>query len=175
MGGNIGLPLVEYVDQIQPDDLVVVEFSSFQLELMTTSPQIGAVLNITPNHLDRHGTMEAYTAAKARILQFQTAQDIAVLNREDPGAWGLRAMVRGKLVTFGLNRPETSRPGTYATGSSQADRLYFFDGQHDQELMSREPDPPARRAQPAQCAGRLRDRLRRRLSGGVHPGRCARF
>ena len=47
---------------------MVVEFSSFQLELMTTSPHIGAVLNITPNHLDRHGTMEAYTAAKARIL-----------------------------------------------------------------------------------------------------------
>lgn len=132
VGGNIGLPLVEYVDQIQPDDLVIVEFSSFQLELMNRSPHLAAVLNITPNHLDRHGTLEAYTAAKARILQFQSPEDQAVLNREDPGAWGLKDQVRGKLVTFGLHRPATGE-GTYC----QNDRLYFTDGQHGVELMSR--------------------------------------
>jgi hypothetical protein len=60
VGGNIGLPLVEYVEQIQSEDLVVVELSSFQLELMDVSPQVAAVLNITPNHLDRHETLEAY-------------------------------------------------------------------------------------------------------------------
>jgi UDP-N-acetylmuramoylalanine--D-glutamate ligase len=135
IGGNIGLPLVEYVDQIRPDDLVIVEFSSFQLELMNTSPHIGAVLNITPNHLDRHGTLQAYTAAKARILQFQAAEDIAVLSREDPGAWELSALAPGKLVTFGFNRPAPSQRGTFVVGGS---RLYYFDGQSDVELMSRE-------------------------------------
>ncbi len=157
VGGNIGLPLVEYVDQIQPDDLVIVEFSSFQLELMTTSPHLGAVLNITPNHLDRHGTLEAYTAAKARILEFQTARDFAVLSREDPGAWNLNGMVPGRLVTFGFNRPEPGQAGTFVFGhaserghasvrgyqdvgenrDSADDRVYYSDGQHDLELLPR--------------------------------------
>lgn len=106
VGGNIGLPLVEYLDQIAPDDLVVIEYSSFQLELMTVSPHIAAILNITPNHLDRHETLEAYTAAKARILQYQTVGDAAVLNPEDPGAWNLREQVRGTLYTFGLERSQ---------------------------------------------------------------------
>lgn len=113
VGGNIGLPLVEYVDQINPQDLVVVELSSFQLEQMTCSPQVSAVLNITPNHLDRHGAMEVYTAAKARILDFQNAASAAVLNREDSGAWELRERVKGRLVTFGLQKPRPGLTGTY--------------------------------------------------------------
>jgi UDP-N-acetylmuramoylalanine--D-glutamate ligase len=114
VGGNIGLPLVEYLDEIQPDDLVILELSSFQLEQVTHSPHIAAVLNITPNHLDRHGSMEAYTAAKARILGFQHAGDIAVLNREDGGSWGLARNVHGSLVSFGLQRPNEEFTGTYA-------------------------------------------------------------
>ncbi len=113
VGGNIGQPLVEFLDEIKADDLVILEISSFQLEQMTISPTISAILNITPNHLDRHGTMQAYTAAKARILEFQHAKDIAVLNREDPGAWALRSKVKGSLVTFGFDQPEPSLDGTY--------------------------------------------------------------
>ncbi len=64
IGGNIGDPLIIYVDDMKPADLAILEISSFQLEQMTISPHVAAVLNITPNHLDRHGTMEAYTAAK---------------------------------------------------------------------------------------------------------------
>lgn len=101
IGGNIGLPLIAHVDQMQPGDLAVMEVSSFQLEQTTLSPAIAAILNITPNHLDRHGTMEAYTAAKARLLQFQGSQDIAVLGREDPGSWSLTGQVRGRLWSFG--------------------------------------------------------------------------
>ncbi|HOD04149.1 MAG TPA: Mur ligase family protein, partial [Anaerolineaceae bacterium] len=108
VGGNIGLPLVDYLDQIRSDDLVILELSSFQLELMTRSPQVGAILNITPNHLDRHGTMEAYAAAKARLLDFQQPDDWAILNREDAGSWALHASVRGQLVSFGLKQPEGS-------------------------------------------------------------------
>ena len=72
VGGNIGFPLIEHLEEIQPEDWVVHEFSSFQLEQMTISPHIAVITNITPNHLDRHKTMEAYTAAKTRILDFQT-------------------------------------------------------------------------------------------------------
>ncbi len=131
VGGNIGLPLIEYLDQIQPDDLVVLELSSFQLELMTRSPQVAAILNVTPNHLDRHGTMEAYTAAKARLIRFQGPQDTAVLGREDPGAWALREMAPGRLVSFGLQRPEPGMVGTFVEDGA----LYLSDGQQDQLLM----------------------------------------
>ena len=82
-----------------------MELSSFQLELMRVSPHIAVIVNITPNHLDRHKTMQAYTAAKARILQYQKEDDIAILNRDDPGSIGLAQDVRGKLLTFGFNPP----------------------------------------------------------------------
>ncbi len=118
VGGNIGTPLIDNVDDIRADDLVILELSSFQLELMTTSPQVSAVLNITPNHLDRHGTMEAYSAAKARILTCQTPAGVAVLNREDPGAWALAGSVRGRLISFGLHKPEAGQEGTYLEGEN---------------------------------------------------------
>lgn len=131
VGGNIGLPLIDHLDQIQAQDIVILEFSSFQLELMTCSPHIGAVLNLTPNHLDRHGTLEAYTAAKARILAFQQANDIAVLSREDPGAWALAKHVKGGLVSFGLKRPPAGSTGTCLADSA----LQLFDGQNAHHLM----------------------------------------
>ena len=107
VGGNIGQPLLEWVDQIRPEDIVVLELSSFQLELMTRSPQVAALLNLTPNHLDRHRSMQAYTAAKRRILDFQSEPDVAVLGRDDPGAWALRKRVRGRLLTFGADPDES--------------------------------------------------------------------
>ncbi|MFV1859472.1 MAG: UDP-N-acetylmuramoyl-L-alanine--D-glutamate ligase [Anaerolineales bacterium] len=114
VGGNIGRPLIADLDRMKQDDRVVMELSSFQLELMTASPQIAAVLNLTPNHLDRHRTMEAYSAAKANILNFQLEHDIAVLGREDPGSWGLRNYVQGRLLGFGA-RPFDGE-GTYIEG-----------------------------------------------------------
>lgn len=116
VGGNIGDPLLNYIDEMASDDLAVMELSSFQLELMTRAPQVAGVLNITPNHLDRHKTMAAYTAVKARILTYQQPQDIAVLGREDPGAWGLREYVRGRLLTFGFGQPAKSQFGTFLKG-----------------------------------------------------------
>src|SRR5512142_3249905 len=113
VGGNIGDPLIAYVDQMTPEDLAILEISSFQLEQMTISPNVAAILNITPNHLDRHGTMEAYTAAKRRLIEFQSRDDIAVLGRDDPGAWGLRKDVRGKLQSFGFSKMEEEAEGTY--------------------------------------------------------------
>ncbi|HEX9330293.1 MAG TPA: UDP-N-acetylmuramoyl-L-alanine--D-glutamate ligase [Anaerolineales bacterium] len=113
MGGNIGDPLINYVDNMKVEDVAILELSSFQLDQMTVSPNIAAILNITPNHLDRHGTMEAYTAAKARILEFQSKENVAVLGRDDKGAWSLRSKVRGKLYTFSLSELEEGLNGTY--------------------------------------------------------------
>ncbi len=113
VGGNIGDPLINYVDDMTADDIAVLELSSFQLEQMTISPNIAAVLNITPNHLDRHGTMEAYINAKANIINHQSATDTAILGRDDKNAWGLRSRVKGKLQTFSLLDLEEGLNGAY--------------------------------------------------------------
>ncbi|MDP2777687.1 MAG: UDP-N-acetylmuramoyl-L-alanine--D-glutamate ligase, partial [Anaerolineales bacterium] len=113
VGGNLGDPLINYVDDMKADDLAILEISSFQLEQMTISPNISAILNITPNHLDRHGTMAAYTNAKARILQFQTGKDTAILGHDDKGAWSLRNKVKGKLFTFSLHDLDEGLNGAY--------------------------------------------------------------
>lgn len=113
VGGNIGNPLIELVDEIEADDLVILELSSFQLDLMHTSPHVAAILNITPNHLDRHGTMADYIRAKSVILLHQGADDFAVLNREDAESWNLRHLVRGRLVSFGISKPVSQEPAVY--------------------------------------------------------------
>ncbi len=113
VGGNIGDPLINYVDDMKTNDVAVMELSSFQLEQMAISPHIAAILNITPNHLDRHGTMTAYTAAKARILDFQNEDDIAILGHDDRGAWTLRNKVKGKLFTFSLHDLDEGLSGAY--------------------------------------------------------------
>ncbi|MEK6753114.1 MAG: UDP-N-acetylmuramoyl-L-alanine--D-glutamate ligase [Chloroflexota bacterium] len=113
VGGNIGDPLINYVDEMTADDIAILELSSFQLEQMTISPNIAAILNITPNHLDRHGTMEAYTNAKSRILEFQTEKDTAILGKDDKGAWSLRDKVKGNLLTFSLHDLDQNLNGAY--------------------------------------------------------------
>jgi UDP-N-acetylmuramoylalanine--D-glutamate ligase len=105
VGGNIGNPLLTFVDDIKKDDIVILELSSFQLEIATISPRISAILNITPNHLDRHGTMEAYIAAKKHIIDYQNEMDIAVLNRDDKISWNLRKEIHGRLMSFGFVKP----------------------------------------------------------------------
>ncbi|MCS6846347.1 MAG: UDP-N-acetylmuramoyl-L-alanine--D-glutamate ligase [Anaerolineae bacterium] len=94
VGGNIGNPLISDVERIRPEDWVVMELSSFQLELMTRSPHIACITNITPNHLDRHGTMEAYIAAKKRILDFQSPGDWQVLSADNEVTAGMNTSAR---------------------------------------------------------------------------------
>lgn len=134
IGGNIGTPLISFIDEIRATDLVVLELSSFQLELMSISPNISAVLNITPNHLDRHGTMDAYMAAKRRILDFQQPDDCAILCRDDAGSAELLPFVKGHSTTFGWNHPMDRVPGTYL----QETELVYFDGKNDRVLLNRE-------------------------------------
>jgi UDP-N-acetylmuramoylalanine--D-glutamate ligase len=89
VGGNIGTPLIDRVFEINANDRIVLELSSFQLQLFDASPQVSAVLNITPNHLDRHPSMAHYTASKANILRYQSTTDVAVLGVDNPitGRW----------------------------------------------------------------------------------------
>jgi UDP-N-acetylmuramoylalanine--D-glutamate ligase len=133
IGGNIGDPLINYVDDMKTDDIAVLELSSFQLDQMTISPNVAAILNVTPNHLDRHGTMDAYTAAKARILEFQSNDDIAILSRDDKGAWSLKDKVRGKLYTFSSHVLDEYLNGTFL----QDGWLNLRDGNLLLPLMSR--------------------------------------
>jgi UDP-N-acetylmuramoylalanine--D-glutamate ligase len=121
IGGNIGSPLLSNLDEMGANDLAVMELSSFQLEIMDRSPTVAAVLNITPNHLDRHRTMQAYTNAKRHILEYQSSDEVAILNRDDPGSWALARDVRGKLVSFGLSELPDDQSGTYIAH----DHLYF--------------------------------------------------
>jgi UDP-N-acetylmuramoylalanine--D-glutamate ligase len=100
VGGNIGRPLLGKLHEMTPDSWVVMELSSFQLEPMQQSPHIALVTNVTPNHLDRHPSMEAYWAAKGQILAYQSPSDWAVLNADDP--WSLRYQPRGRVLRFSL-------------------------------------------------------------------------
>lgn len=85
LAGNIGTPLIARVEESTASTVTVAELSSFQLELVDQlRPDISVLLNLTPDHLDRHGSMEAYAAAKARIFENQTASDAAILNADDP-------------------------------------------------------------------------------------------
>lgn len=131
VGGNIGTPLLSMLEEMQANDLAVIELSSFQLELMTRSVNIACVLNITPNHLDRHSTMEAYVTAKRRILEYQTEKDIAVLGRDDPGAWGLLMLVHGRQASFGKEKPPAGMKGAFIQG----EWLCLWDGKEPTNVV----------------------------------------
>jgi UDP-N-acetylmuramoylalanine--D-glutamate ligase len=101
IGGNIGTPLAAHALDFPADGLVVAEVSSFQLETIETfRPRVAAVLNITPDHLDRHGTLEGYVEAKTRIFLNQTASDCAVLNADDAVTRELAGRTRAAVLWF---------------------------------------------------------------------------
>lgn len=99
-GGNIGKPLLYQIENIKEDDVAVVELSSFQLISMRESPYAAAITNITPNHLNVHGTMKEYIDAKCNILLHQNAFSKAVLNMDNDETRNLCDIVRGRLLYF---------------------------------------------------------------------------
>jgi UDP-N-acetylmuramoylalanine--D-glutamate ligase len=116
LGGNIGLPIVGEVMDIEPGGWVVTEVSSFQLEtIQSFRPSISVILNITSDHLDRHGDFAEYAATKARIFMNQKNGDLAVFNADDPAVMSLRPRLRTSLKVFS-RRKEVS------------DGAYFLDG-----------------------------------------------
>lgn len=105
VGGNIGVPLISAVGEVTKDTLVVTELSSFQLEgTQTFRPHVAVLLNITPNHLDRHPTLEAYVRAKARIFSNQTSDDFAILNADDPAVMSLAPSLAAQKIFFSRRR-----------------------------------------------------------------------
>ena len=101
VGGNIGMPAISLVDQATPETVTVLEVSSFQLETVRTfRPKIAVVLNVTPDHLDRHRTFSAYVDAKARIFENQQPDDFAVLNADDPTCVELGGRTRARVFWF---------------------------------------------------------------------------
>ena len=115
VSGNIGFPLAEAVRQAAPGDTIVAELSSFQLaDTHNFRAHIAAILNITPDHLDYHQTMEQYIAAKKKILCNQQKTDWAVLNWDDPLVRALAPFAGGKILPF--SRKEKLNPGLYLQG-----------------------------------------------------------
>ena len=100
LGGNIGKALFPEIETVSPEDYAVVELSSFQLISLRRSPDIAVVTNVSPNHLDIHGTMKAYVAAKRNILLHQNAFGKAVLNADNDLARKYAPDVRGSVCTF---------------------------------------------------------------------------
>src|ERR687884_1544177 len=105
VGGNIGRPLISMVETSRDDGWTVAEVSSFQLETIKTfHPTIAIVLNVTPNHMDRYETFNDYAAAKHRIFMNQTAEDVAVLNADDPTVSSWASGLRAKVMYFSVTK-----------------------------------------------------------------------
>jgi UDP-N-acetylmuramoylalanine--D-glutamate ligase len=126
VGGNIGTPAISLADRAQPETVIVLEVSSFQLEtIQTFRPKVAVVLNLTPDHLDRHRTFEAYTDAKARIFENQQASDFAVLNADDPTCVAMATRTRAQVFRF--SRQKEVMQGTWV---SDGNILFRDNGGH---------------------------------------------
>jgi UDP-N-acetylmuramoylalanine--D-glutamate ligase len=130
VGGNIGTPAISLVDRSTEDTWIVLEISSFQLETVETfHPYIAVVLNITPDHLDRHHTFENYAAAKVRIFENQTATDFAVLNADNEPCIQMAAGATASVRWI-------SRTKEIATGAFvRAERIVWRDDTGEREIM----------------------------------------
>lgn len=125
LGGNIGQPLVDKLPDIPPDARVVVELSSFQLQLTRKSPHIGVFLNLRPDHLDVHRSLEEYAEAKRNVYRHQGAGDYAVLNAEDEVVAREAARVPGGLAWFGESRPAPEAAGAWVRAEDGAGNIVF--------------------------------------------------
>jgi UDP-N-acetylmuramoylalanine--D-glutamate ligase len=111
VGGNIGDTVLDRLGEVSPEHWVVLELSSFQLESCAEPrARIAVVLNVTPDHLDRHGSMDSYVSAKGRLLRFQRPGDDAVLNGEDPICRELAALTPARVTWFDRHRPVPPMP-----------------------------------------------------------------
>ena len=130
VGGNIGTPAITFVESAADSTWIVLEVSSFQLETIEQfRPKIAAVLNVTPDHLDRHYTFENYTAAKARIFENQTADDFAVLNADDPTCVAMAANVKSRVYWF--SRLQEVERGAFVRGQN----IVWRDSGRDEAIL----------------------------------------
>lgn len=131
--GNIGTPYTTAASDTKEDSVIVAELSSFQLEsIHSFRPRVSAVLNITPDHLDRHHTMEAYIQAKQDISKNQTAEDTCILNYEDEVTRAMAEKIQAKVLFFSSrNKLEQ---GIYLDGDAM---IYKPEKEKDGELVLR--------------------------------------
>jgi UDP-N-acetylmuramoylalanine--D-glutamate ligase len=101
-GGNIGTSVIDLLPTISPDDIVLVELSSFQLDTLGRSPHVAVITNVLEDHLDHHGTRDAYVAAKRNILAWQGPRDVAVLNVDDPTTVSLHTGAASEVRGYSL-------------------------------------------------------------------------
>jgi UDP-N-acetylmuramoylalanine--D-glutamate ligase len=130
VGGNIGTPAIALAERATPESVIVLEVSSFQLETIHSfRPKVAVILNVTPDHLDRHRTFEAYVDAKARILENQQSADLAVLNAADPTCVAMAA--RTKAQVFWFSRQKEVQQGAWVLDGN----ILFRDGAQQREIM----------------------------------------
>lgn len=129
--GNIGVPYTQMVEQTKDSSIIVAEMSSFQLETVSTfRPDVSAILNITPDHLNRHHTMKAYVEAKLRIAMNQTESDYCILNYEDPLIRESAKKISTNIIWFSSVR--TLEKGLYLEG----DMIIYSDGNKKTEVIN---------------------------------------
>ena len=117
VGGNIGLPLVSIAESLGEEDLIVAEMSSFQLETtVTIKPKVALMLNLTPDHLDRHGDMQGYLEAKAKIFANQDEGDYLILNADDAYLAPLAKQARSQVIFF--SRQHILKEGVFLRGNT---------------------------------------------------------
>ncbi len=130
VGGNIGTPAISLAERAKPETVIVLEISSFQLEtIQTFRPKVAVILNVTPDHLDRHHTFEVYVDAKARIFENQQASDFAVLNADDPTCVAMGARTRAQLFWF--SRQKEVEHGAWVREGN----IVFRDGTGQREVV----------------------------------------
>jgi UDP-N-acetylmuramoylalanine--D-glutamate ligase len=130
VGGNIGTPAISFVDQAGPSTWTVLEVSSFQLEtIVAFRPRVAVILNITPDHLDRHKTFDNYVNAKARIFENQRADDFTVLNADDSTTARLSERTRAQVFWF--SRTREVEQGASVRGA----HIHFRDDNQKREIM----------------------------------------
>jgi UDP-N-acetylmuramoylalanine--D-glutamate ligase len=142
VGGNIGAPLIGFV--AGDWEWGVVEISSFQLEwVQAFRPRLAVLLNLTEDHLDRYPNFAAYCRTKERIFENQTAEDIAILNRDDPRVWAMRQKGHAQIISFGFSEIDQgvfARPGEIVWRGASSEERFPLDrvkiqGVHNVENM----------------------------------------
>ena len=130
VGGNIGTPAISLAERAKSETVIVLEISSFQLETVKTfRPKVAVVLNVTPDHLDRHHTFEIYADAKARIFENQQGSDFAVLNADDPTCVAMAARTRAQVFWF--SRQKEVQQGAWVRDGN----VVFRDGTGQKEIL----------------------------------------
>jgi len=133
VGGNIGTPAISLAERAKPETVIVLEVSSFQLEtIQTFRPKVAVVLNVTPDHLDRHRTFDIYVNAKARIFENQRGRDFAVLNADDPTCVAMAARTTAQVFWFSRQK-EVERGAWVREGN-----VVFRDGRSKSGTSQRE-------------------------------------